>query len=281
MSIPPAAASPPRPARKPGRPLLDVARVRDDFPILGQLVHGKPLVYFDNAATAQKPRAVLDALQHYYEADNANVHRGVHLLSQRATRAFEEARGKVRRFLNAASDREIIFTRGTTEAINLVAQTYGRQYVGRGDEVLITWLEHHSNIVPWQMLCQEKGAKLRVVPINDAGDLVMEELERLLTRRTKIVAAAHVSNSLGTINPVRRIIELAHARGVPVLLDGAQAAPHLRVDVQELGCDFYAFSGHKVYGPTGIGALYGKAKLLEAMPPWQGGGDMISSVSFD
>jgi cysteine desulfurase/selenocysteine lyase len=270
----------PRSSREPAAPGFDVNRLRAEFPLLDQQVHGKPLVYFDNAATAQKPRAVLDALRRYYERDNANVHRGVHLLSEHATRAYEAARAKVQHFLGAAEPREIIFVRGTTEAINLVAQTYGRRHVGRGDEIVLTHLEHHSNIVPWQLLCEEKGATLRVVPINDRGEVLLDEYEKLLTPRTRLVAVAHVSNSLGTVNPVRRMIELAHRAGVPVLLDGAQAVPHLPVDVRALDCDFYAFSGHKVYGPTGIGVLYGKAALLEATPPWQGGGDMISSVTF-
>ncbi len=261
-------------------PALDVERVREDFPILRTRVHGKPLVYLDNAATSQKPRAVIDALVHYYGSTNANVHRGVHLLSQMATDAYEEARGKVRDFLNAGCLREVIFTSGATEAINLVASSYGRQHVGEGDEVVISWMEHHANIVPWQMLCQEKKAHLRVVPITEAGEIDLDEYERLLTPRTKMVALAHVSNVLGTINPVRAMTETAHRRGIPVLLDGAQAVPHLRVDVQELDCDFYAFSGHKMYGPTGIGGLYGKARFLELMPPYQGGGDMIRSVSF-
>jgi cysteine desulfurase/selenocysteine lyase len=260
---------------------LDVHRVREDFPILKQRVHGKPLVYLDNAATSQKPRAVIDAIRHYYEADNANVHRAVHVLSERATEDYEEARVKVQRFLGANCLRETIFTRGTTEAINLVAQTFGRTHVHEGDEVLITALEHHSNIVPWQMLCWEKKAKLQVAPIDDAGELQLDAFERLLSSRTKLIAVAHVSNALGTILPVKEIIALARRRGIPVLIDGAQAVPHQRVDVRELDCDFYAFSGHKVYGPTGIGILYGKARHLELMPPWQGGGDMIRSVSFE
>ncbi|MCL6463491.1 MAG: cysteine desulfurase [Acidobacterium ailaaui] len=259
----------------------DVEAIRADFPILREQVHGRPLVYLDNAATTQKPTAVIDALVRYYHHSNANIHRGVHLLSERATEDYEAARATVQSFLHAREAREIVFTRGATEGINLVAQTYGRSKVGPGDEVLITAMEHHSNIVPWQMLCQEKDAHLRVVPINDFGELDLDEFRRLLTPRTKIVAAAHVSNALGTINPVREIISMAHAAGACVLLDGAQAVPHLPVHVQELDCDFYAFSGHKVYGPTGIGALYGKAELLESMPPYQGGGDMISSVSFE
>lgn len=260
---------------------FDVHKIREDFPILKQRVNGKPLVYLDNAATSQKPKAVLDALKRYYTEDNANVHRGVHELSQRATKAYEDARVKVQHFLNARDSHEIIFVRGTTEAINLVAMTYGRKNVGAGDEVLISAMEHHSNIVPWQILCEEKGAKLRVAPINDAGELLLDDFEKLLSSRTKLVAVAHVSNALGTINPISRIIELAHRANAPVLVDGAQAAPHLRIDVQALDCDFYTVSGHKLFGPTGIGVLYGKAALLEAMPPFQGGGDMISSVTFE
>ena len=260
---------------------LDVERVRKDFPVLDQEVRGKPLVYLDSAATSQKPRAVIDAIARYYLEDNANVHRGVHLLSERATLAYEAAREKVQRFINARHAEEIIFVRGTTEAINLVAQTYGRRRVRPGDEILITVMEHHSNIVPWQMLCEEKGAILQVAPMDDDGQLVLDELERLIGPRTKLVALGHVSNALGTIHPVRRIVEMAHRRNVPVLLDGAQAVPHLAVDVQALGCDFYAFSGHKLFGPTGIGVLYGRSELLEEMPPWQGGGDMISSVTFE
>jgi cysteine desulfurase/selenocysteine lyase len=260
---------------------FDVYKIREDFPILNQQVNGRPLVYLDNAATSQKPQVVLDALQHYYRMDNSNVHRGVHELSQRATKAYEDVRVKVQHFLNARESREIIFVRGTTEAINLVAMTYGRKNVGAGDEVIISALEHHSNIVPWQILCEEKGAVLRVIPINDAGELLLDEFEKLLSPRTKIVAVAHVSNALGTINPVGKIIEMAHKARVPVLLDGAQAAPHLKIDVQALDCDFYTLSSHKLFGPTGIGVLYGKAALLEAMPPYQGGGDMISSVTFE
>jgi len=260
---------------------LDVAAVRADFPILRQTVHGKPLVYLDNAASSQKPRSVIEAEGRFYETSYANIHRGVHELSMRATDAYEAVRERTRRFLGAASHKEIIFTRGTTEAINLVAASYGRGHVGRGDEVLISGLEHHSNIVPWQMLCAEQGAHLKVAPIDDAGDVVMEELERLLSPRTRLLAVAHVSNALGTVNPVRRMVELAHARGVPVLIDGAQAAPHLAIDVRALDCDFYALSAHKLFGPTGVGVLYGKAALLKAMPPWQGGGDMILSVSFE
>ena len=260
---------------------FNVQKVRKDFPVLQQKVHGKPLVYLDNAATTQKPLAVLDALEHYYRHDNSNIHRGVHALSERATEAYERARVAAQKFLNAADSKEIIFVRGTTEGINLVAQTYGRKNIGAGDEVLITAMEHHSNIVPWQLLCEEKGAKLRVAPINDRGELLLEEFEKLLGPKTKIVAVGHLSNALGTINPVREIVRMAHARNIPVLVDGAQAVPRMPVDVQALGCDFYAVSGHKMYGPTGIGVLYGKAALLEAMPPWQGGGDMIASVTFD
>jgi len=260
---------------------LDVARVRADFPILKTLVRGKPLVYLDNAATTQKPRAVIDAVRTYYEAQNANIHRGVHHLSEVGTKLFEGARVKVQRFLNAADPREILFVRGATEGINLVAQSYGRSTLKAGDEVLITHLEHHSNIVPWQMLRDEKGIVLRVAPIDDRGEVRMDEFEKLLGPRTRLVSVAHVSNALGTINPVKRMIAMARDRKVPVLLDGAQAAPHLPVDVRDLGCDFYALSGHKLFGPTGIGVLYGKASLLEAMPPWQGGGDMILSVTFE
>jgi cysteine desulfurase / selenocysteine lyase len=260
---------------------FDIERLRRHFPILGEKVYGKPLVYLDNAATSQKPQAVIDALSRFYSKDNANVHRGVHYLAERATEEYEGARTKVRRFLNAGHASEIIFVRGTTEAINLVAQTYGKAHVGAGDEVLITAMEHHSNIVPWQMLCEDKGARLRVAPINDAGELLLEEFEKLIGPSTRLVAVTHVSNVLGTINPIRHIVEIAHARGARALVDGAQAAPHLKVNVQALGCDFYALSGHKMYGPTGIGVLYGRSELLEEMPPYQGGGDMILSVSFE
>jgi len=256
-------------------------KLRQDFPALRQKVRGKPLIYLDNAATSQKPQAVIDTIVRYYLSENSNVHRGVHFLSDLATQAYEGARIRVRQFLNATHDREIIFTRGTTESINLVAHSFGRSRLRAGDEILISAMEHHSNIVPWQMVCEEKGARLRVIPINDAGELILEEYERLVSDRTKLVSVVYVSNALGTINPVRQIIALAHRRGIPVLLDGAQAAPHLRVDVQELDCDFYAFSGHKLFGPTGIGILYGKTDLLEAMPPYQGGGDMISAVTFE
>jgi cysteine desulfurase / selenocysteine lyase len=264
-----------------GSSAFNVERVRGDFPILRQLVNGKPLVYLDNAATSQKPRAVIDAIVRYYETENANIHRGVHHLSQRATDDYESARETVRAFLNAAHTHEIIFVRGTTEGINLVAQSFGRANVHSGDEILITALEHHSNIVPWQILCGETGAKLRVAPINDRGELILDEFQKLLTPRTKLVAVAHVSNALGSINPIREIVDLAHAQNIPVLVDGAQAVPHIAVDVRALDCDFYAFSSHKVYGPTGVGVLYGKSVLLEAMPPYQGGGDMISSVTFE
>jgi len=262
-------------------PVLDVQAVREDFPGLNVKVRGKPLIYLDNAATSQKPQAVLDALRRFYTEECSNVHRGVHTLSERATEDYEGARNKVRGLLNARQNREIIFLRGTTEGINLVAQSYGRTRLKADDEVLITAMEHHSNIVPWQILCQQTGAVLRVVPINDDGELLLDEFEKLLNSRTRLVAVTHVSNALGTINPVRQIIERARKWNARVVVDGAQATPHLRVDVQELDCDFYAFSGHKVYGPTGIGVLYGKSELLEAMPPYQGGGDMILSVTFE
>ncbi len=255
-------------------------RWREDFPILNQMVHGQPLVYLDNAATTQKPKSVIHREVRYYENFNANVHRGIHELSQRATEAYEVARENVRRFINAAGTSEIVFVRGATEAINLVAQSYGRSRLQAGDEILLTEMEHHSNIVPWQIVCGETGAVLRVAPIDEAGELRMDVFEKLLTTRTKLVAVAHVSNALGTINPLRRMIGLAHAAGARVLVDGAQAAGHLAVDVQELDCDFYALSGHKLYGPTGIGVLYGKAELLDAMLPYQGGGEMISRVTF-
>ncbi len=261
--------------------IFDVAALRRDFPILQTTVHGKPLVYLDNAATSQKPQAVLDALARYYAETNANVHRGLYQLSEASTRAYDAARHKVRDFIRARLKCEIIFTRGTTEGINLVAQTYGRQHVKAGDEILITHMEHHSNIVPWQVLCEEKGARLRVAPITDTGELDVQAFQRMLTGRTKLVAVTYVSNALGSVNPVKELIGMAHARGVPVLVDGAQAVPHLAIDVLELGCDFFVFSGHKVFGPTGIGVLYGRAELLEEMPPYQTGGDMILSVRFD
>ncbi|WP_347259151.1 cysteine desulfurase, partial [Methylocaldum sp.] len=259
----------------------NVAKLREDFPILRQTVNGKPLVYLDNAATTQKPTAVIDCIRRVYENDYSNVHRGVHTLSQRSTDLFEGAREKLQQFLNAKHSHEIVFVRGTTEAINLVAQSFGRSTLKEGDEILITAMEHHSNIVPWQMLCEQTGAKLKVAPIGRTGELLLDEFEQLLSPRTRLVSVCHMSNALGTINPVKAIIELAHSRDIPVLLDGAQAAPHMAVDVQDLDCDFYALSGHKLYGPTGIGILYGKEKWLEAMPPYQGGGDMIRRVTFD
>jgi cysteine desulfurase/selenocysteine lyase len=260
---------------------FDVERIREDFPVLKQTIHGKPLVYLDNAATAQKPYAVIEAIRKFHEVDCANIHRGVHELSQRSTAAYEGTRAKMKRFLNARSKSELIFVRGTTEGINLVASSWGRKNVREGDEIIISTMEHHSNIVPWQMLCESTGATLRVIPINDRGELVMEAYEKLLNPRTKMVAVTHVSNALGTINPVGEIIAMAHRAGALALIDGAQAAPHLKVDVQALDADFYALSGHKMVGPTGIGILYGKSKLLNAMPPYQGGGDMIKTVTFE
>ncbi len=260
---------------------FDVEKVRADFPVLKQKVHGKPLIYLDSAATAQKPFAVIDAIRRFHEVDCANIHRGVHELSQRSTAAYEETRLKAKRFLNARSKAELIFVRGATEGINLVASSWGRKNVREGDEIVISAMEHHSNIVPWQMLCEEKGSRLRVIPMNDRGELLLEEYEKLLTPRTRMVAFAHVSNALGTINPAAQIIEMAHRAGALALVDGAQAAPHMKVDVQALDADFYTFSGHKVFGPTGIGILYGKTKLLNAMPPYQGGGDMIRVVTFE
>lgn len=260
---------------------LDIERVRKDFPILQTLARGKPLVFLDSAASAQKPQAVIDAMVDLYSRSYANIHRGVYELSERSTAAFEATREKVRSFLGAAETREIVFVRGTTEAINLVASSFGRARVGEGDEVLITHMEHHSNIVPWQMLCDEKGAILKVAPIDDDGSLIVEEFEKLLGPHTKLVALPHVSNALGTVNPVKDLVRRAHAKGVPVLVDGAQAVPHQRVDVRDLDCDFYAFSSHKLFGPSGVGVLYGKAEHLEAMPPYQGGGEMILSVSFE
>jgi len=268
-----------RPAAAAAEP-LDAVRLRRDFPILDQQVHGHPLVYLDSAATAQKPRAVIDAVRRYYEHDNANVHRGVHALSERATAAFEGARATVARFLHA-DPREVVFVRGTTEGVNLVAQTFGRQRLGAGDEVVVTTLEHHSNIVPWQLVCAERGARVVPAPIDDDGDLDLEGLERLLGPRVRLLAVTQVSNALGTVTPLDRVVALARARGVPVLVDGAQGAPHLGADVAALGADFYVFSGHKLYGPTGIGVLWGRREHLEAMPPWQGGGDMIRSVTFE
>jgi len=263
------------------RPAFDVRKVREDFPILKTQVHGKPLIYLDNAATTQKPRPVIDAIVRYYEGQNSNIHRGVHHLSEVATRAYETARVKVQRFLNAADPREIIFTRGATESINLVAHSFVRPGLKAGDEVLITHMEHHSNIVPWQLLRDEKGLVLKVAPIDDRGDLILEEFEKLISPRTKLIAVTHVSNALGTVVPVKKIIAMARARSIPVLLDGAQAVPHSVVDVQALDCDFYCFSAHKMIGPTGFGVLYGRESLLDAMPPWQGGGDMILTVTFE
>ncbi len=260
---------------------FDVEEVRKDFPILDRIVHGKPLVYLDNAASSQKPRAVIDAITDYYSRYHSNIHRGVHTLSEEATAAYEGARAKVRDFLKAASEREVIFVRGTTEAINLVAQAYARPNLRPGDEVLISEMEHHSNIVPWQVVCEQTGAQLVVAPMNDAGDLILEEYERRLSSRTRIVALTHVSNAIGTLNPVSELTRLAHEHGAVVLIDGAQAVPHLPVDVRELGCDFYAFSGHKMYGPTGIGALWGRLELLESMPPYETGGSMIRTVTFE
>ena len=260
---------------------FDVEAVRKDFPILSREIGGKPLVYLDSAATSQKPQVVIDALVDYYTGMNANIHRGVHTLSQEATEAYEGARTKVRHFINAAEEPEIVFTRGTTEGINLVAQTLGVQRVGPGSEIIISNMEHHSNVVPWQILCEQRGARLRVVPINDDGELLMDEYEQLLGPQTALVSITHISNALGTINPVKDIVAMAHSHGVPVLLDGAQAAPHTPVDVRDLDCDFYAFSGHKLFGPTGIGVLYGKREWLESMPPYQGGGEQIKSVTFE
>src|ERR1039457_6137178 len=260
---------------------FDVERIREDFPVLKQFIHGKPLVYLDSAATAQKPFAVIDAIRRFHEVDCANIHRGVHELSQRSTASYEETRSKVKPFLNSRFTNELIFVRGTTEGINLVASSWGRKNVKASDEIVISAMEHHSNIVPWQMLCEETGAKLRVIPMNRSGELIMEEYQKLLNQRTRMVAVTHVSNALGTINPVREIIQMAHQAGALTLIDGAQAAPHMKVDVQALDADFYTFSGHKVFGPTGIGILYGKKALLNAMPPYQGGGDMIKVVTFE
>jgi cysteine desulfurase/selenocysteine lyase len=262
-------------------PAFDVEKIREDFPVLKQTIHGKPLVYLDSAATAQKPTVVIDAIRHFHEVDCANIHRGVHELSQRSTAAYEETRVKARHFLNSKTTEELIFVRGTTEGINLVASSWGGKNVKEGDEIVISAMEHHSNIVPWQMLCEAKGAKLRVIPMNDRGELILEEYQKLLNPRTRMVAVTHVSNALGTINPVKEIIAMAHRAGAVTLIDGAQAAPHIHVDVQDLDADFYTMSGHKVVGPTGIGILYGKAALLNAMPPYQGGGDMIKVVTFE
>jgi cysteine desulfurase/selenocysteine lyase len=261
--------------------MIDIQSIRKDFPILHQQIQGHPLVYLDNAATSQKPQSVIDALSGYYSGYNANIHRGIHTLAEKATLAFEETRQTVKQFINAASLEEIIFTRGTTESINLVANSFGRKFISKGDEIIISTLEHHSNIVPWQLLCEEKGAILKVIPINDAGEIDMEAYEKLLTEKTKLVSIVHISNALGTINPAEKIITLAHKKGAKVLLDGAQSAPHLEIDVQKLDCDFYIFSGHKLYAPTGIGVLYGKKDILNAMPPFLGGGEMIKEVTFE
>ena len=261
--------------------MFDVAKIRGDFPILSRTVYNRPLVYLDNSATTQKPRVVVDSIVREYYSENANVHRGVHFLSQQATDLYEQARGRVRTFINARSDKEIVFTRGTTESLNLVASSFGERFMGEGDEVIISAMEHHSNIVPWQLLQERKGIRLRVIPINDRGELSLDEYEKLFNKRTRIVAVTHVSNVLGTVNPVKQIAAVAHAHGVPVLVDGAQSVPHIAVDVQDMDCDFFVFSGHKVYGPTGIGVLYGKESLLNELPPYQGGGEMIKNVHFE
>ncbi len=258
-----------------------IEKIRADFPILAQKIRNKPLIYLDNAASCQKPNQVIDCLSDFYRQDYSNIHRGVHTLSQRATDQYEQARDKVKNFINAASEKEVIFVRGTTEAINLIAQTFGRANIGKNDEILITAMEHHSNIVPWQMLCQQTGAILKVAPINKQGELIYEEFEALISDKTKLVSVVHMSNALGTVNPVKKIIAAAHAKNIPILLDGAQAIPHMSVDVQDLDCDFYVFSGHKLYAPSGIGVLYGKQALLDAMPAYQGGGDMIRTVTFE
>ncbi len=261
--------------------IFNIEEIRKQFPILKQVINGKPLVYLDNAATTQKPQSVIDTITKYYNEQNANIHRGVHKLSQVATSEYENARLKIKSFINAASEKEIIFVRGATEGVNLVASTYGRKNIKEGDEIIISTMEHHSNIVPWQLLCEEKNAKLKVIPINDAGELLIDEFKKLVTQKTKFISVVHVSNSLGTVNPVKEIIDFAHEKDIPVLIDGAQAVHHMHVDVQALDCDFYVFSGHKIYGPTGSGAVYGKEKLLEEMPPYMGGGDMIASVTFE
>lgn len=261
--------------------MFDVAKIRGDFPILSRTVYNRPLVYLDNSATTQKPRVVVDSIVREYYSENANVHRGVHFLSQQATDLYEKARGRVRTFINARSDKEIVFTRGTTESLNLVASSFGERFMGEGDEVIISAMEHHSNIVPWQLLQERKDIRLRVIPINDCGELLLDEYEKLFNKRTRIVAVTHVSNVLGTVNPVKQIAAVAHAHGVPVLVDGAQSVPHIAVDVQDMDCDFFVFSGHKVYGPTGIGVLYGKESLLNELPPYQGGGEMIKNVHFE
>lgn len=261
--------------------ILDINKIRQDFPILKREVNGKPLVYFDNGATSQKPQLVIDAINKYYSFENSNIHRGIHTLSQEATNAYEEARKKVQRFVNAQHEHEIIFTKGTTDSINLVASSFGKKHLKKGDEIIISTMEHHSNIVPWQMICEEAAAILKVIPINDKGELLMDEFKKLLSPKTKLVAITHVSNTLGTINPVKKIIKLAKEAGALVLIDGAQAVPHTKIDVQELNCDFYAFSGHKMFGPTGVGILYGKEAVLNDLPPYQGGGDMIKTVTFE
>lgn len=260
---------------------FDLEGIRKDFPIFSRKINGKPLIYFDNGATAQKPQVVIDSMVNYYSSENANIHRGVHTLSQEATSAYEEVRGKFQDYLGAKHKEEIIFTKGTTDGINLVANAYGRHHIKEGDEILISCMEHHSNIVPWQMICEEKKAILKVAPINNKGEMILEEFEKLLSEKTKLVACVHISNTLGTINPIKKITELAHARGIPVLVDGAQSVPHMRPSMQDLDCDFYVFSMHKMFGPTGVGVLYGKKELLESIPPYQGGGDMIKTVSFE
>ena len=261
--------------------MYDIQKIREDFPILSRKIYGKPLVYLDNGATTQKPRCVVEAIVDEYYSVNANVHRGVHFLSQQATELHEAAREKVRDFINAKSTNEIVFTRGTTESINLLATSFGEAFINEGDEIIVSEMEHHSNIVPWQMLAERCGASIRVIPIDDKGELLLDEYEKLFTEKTRIVCVTHVSNVLGTINPVKRIVDIAHQHGVPVLVDGAQSAPHMKIDVQDIGCDFFAFSGHKIYGPTGVGVLYGKEDLLDKLPPYQGGGEMIQNVSFE
>ena len=261
--------------------MYDIQKIREDFPILSRKIYGKPLVYLDNGATTQKPRCVVEAIVDEYYSVNANVHRGVHFLSQQATELHEAAREKVRAFINAKSTNEIVFTRGTTESINLLATSFGEAFINESDEIIVSEMEHHSNIVPWQMLAERRGASIRVIPIDDKGELLLDEYEKLFTEKTRIVCVTHVSNVLGTINPVKRIVDIAHQHGVPVLVDGAQSAPHMKIDVQDIGCDFFAFSGHKIYGPTGVGVLYGKEDLLDKLPPYQGGGEMIQNVSFE
>ena len=261
--------------------MYDIQKIREDFPILSRKIYGKPLVYLDNGATTQKPRCVVEAIVDEYYSVNANVHRGVHFLSQQATELHEAAREKVRAFINAKSTNEIVFTRGTTESINLLATSFGEAFINEGDEIIVSEMEHHSNIVPWQMLAERRGASIRVIPIDDKGEILLDEYEKLFTEKTRIVCVTHVSNVLGTINPVKRIVDIAHQHGVPVLVDGAQSAPHMKIDVQDIGCDFFAFSGHKIYGPTGVGVLYGKEDLLDKLPPYQGGGEMIQNVSFE